>query len=205
MFQFFVSQPEVLKVLVRGDTKASVLLHGGIQADLRVVSNAEFAPALMYFTGSKEHNIIMRQRAIARGLRLNEYGLFRSKEETRDPKLLMPCKTEEDIFRELGLNYVPPEMREDAGEFALAEKEPVPRLVEWTDLKGSLHNHSTWSDGHQRPEDSGRRREHFRAWQGHDLSYTERSSTITVGEGLLCWAALRLVGMPLDRASRDVP
>jgi DNA polymerase (family 10) len=107
----------------------------------------------MYFTGSKEHNIVMRQRAIEHGLRLNEYGLFRSKAETRDPKLLVPCKSEEEVFEKLGLHYVPPEMREDIGEFALSEKGPLPRLLEWTDLKGSLHNHSTWSDGHQRPEE----------------------------------------------------
>jgi DNA polymerase (family 10) len=95
----------------------------------------------------------MRQRSIDRGLRLNEYGLFRAKEETRDPKLLVKCKTEEEIFQELGLHYIEPEMREDMGEIALSEKGPLARLLEWTDLKGSLHNHSTWSDGHQRPVD----------------------------------------------------
>ncbi len=95
----------------------------------------------------------MRQRAIDRGLRLNEYGLFRSKTETRDPALRVSCDGEADIFRELGLHYIPPEMREDMGEIGLAEKGPLPRLLEWTDLKGSLHNHSTWSDGHQRPEE----------------------------------------------------
>ena len=156
VLDFFAQQPGILKVIAKGETKASVLLEGGIQSDLRVVSDAEFPFALMYFTGSKEHNIIMRQRAIERSLRLNEYGLFHSKVETRDPKLLVPCKTEEEIFEKLGLHYVPPEMREDMGEVALAEKGPLPRLVEWTDLKGSLHNHSTWSDGHQRLEDIAR-------------------------------------------------
>src|ERR1022692_577841 len=151
VIESFTSQPGVLKVLAKGETKASVLLEGGIQSDLRVVSDADYSSALMYFTGSKEHNIVMRQRAIDRGLRLNEYGLFRSKEETRDPKLLVKCKTEEEIFEKLGLHYVPPEMREDMGEIAAAEKGALPRLIEWTDLKGSLHNHSTWSDGHQRP------------------------------------------------------
>lgn len=149
----FTSQPRILKVLAKGDTKASVLLEGGIQSDLRVVSEAQFPFALMYFTGNKEHNIVLRQRAIDRGLRLNEYGLFRSKEETRDPKLRVACQTEEDIFRELGLHYIPPELREDMGEIALAEKQPAPRLIEWSDLKGSLHNHSTWSDGHQTLEE----------------------------------------------------
>jgi len=153
VLDFFTQQPGILNVIAKGETKSSVLLEGGIQCDLRVVSDAEFPLALMYFTGSKEHNIIMRQRAIERGLRLNEYGLFRSKVETRDPRLLVHCRTEEDVFKQLGLHYVPPEMREDLGEIALAETGPLPRLVEWTDLKGSLHNHSTWSDGHQRPEE----------------------------------------------------
>jgi len=153
VIEFFTSQPGIEKVLAKGETKASVLLDGGIQSDLRVVSDAEYSSALMYFTGSKEHNIVLRQRAIERGLRLNEYGLFRSKEETRAPKLLVKCRTEEEIFEKLGLHYIPPEMREDMGEITLAEQGPLPRLIEWTDLKGSLHNHSTWSDGHQRPEE----------------------------------------------------
>ena len=153
VLDFFTQQPGILNTIARGETKASVLLHEGIQSDLRVVSDAEYPFALMYFTGSKEHNIVMRQRAIERGLRLNEYGLFRSKTETRDPKLLVPCKTEADIFQQLGLHEILAEMREDTGEFDLAEKGPLPRLIEWTDLKGSLHNHSTWSDGHQRPDE----------------------------------------------------
>jgi DNA polymerase (family 10) len=153
VIDFFTSQPGILNIIAKGDTKASVLLEGGIQSDLRVVSDAEFPFALMYFTGSKEHNIVMRQRAIERGLRLNEYGLFRSKTETRDPQLLVACQTEDEVFEKLGLNFVPPELREDMGEFAAAEQSPLPRLIEWTDLRGSLHNHSTWSDGHQRPSE----------------------------------------------------
>ena len=153
---YFAGLPGILNVIAKGDTKTSVLLEGGIQADLRVVSDAEFPFALAYFTGSKEHNIVMRQRAIARGLRLNEYGLFKSKEETRDPKLLVKCATEEDLFAELDLQYVPPEMREAAGEFEAAETGDLPRLIEWSDLKGSLHNHSTWSDGHQSLEEIAR-------------------------------------------------
>jgi DNA polymerase (family 10) len=156
VIEHFVKQPGILNVIAKGETKASVLLTGGIQSDLRVVSDSEFPFALMYFTGNKDHNIVMRQRAIERGLRLNEYGLFRSKTETRDPSLLLACKTEHEIFQKVGLHFIPPEMREDIGEMALAEKGPIPRLLEWTDLKGSLHNHSTWSDGHQRPEDLAR-------------------------------------------------
>ena len=144
---FFVSQPGVLKVTAQGETKASVILGPGIQCDLRVVSDAEFPFAQAYFTGSKEHNIVMRQRAIQRGLRLNEYGLFRSAEETRDPALREACQDEAEIFARLDLAWVPPELREDHGEFAAAEKNDLPRLIEWTDLRGSLHNHSNWSDG----------------------------------------------------------
>ena len=143
----FVRLEGVQSIAAQGPTKASVILAGGIQADLRVVADSEFASALAYFTGSKEHNIVMRQRAIARGWRLNEYGLFRSTEETRDPALLVPCRTEEELFEHLGLDFIPPELREDQGEFAAAESHTLPRLVEWTQLRGSLHNHTDWSDG----------------------------------------------------------
>ena len=153
VIDFFAAQPGIIKITAQGETKASVILDGGIQCDLRVVSDREFPFALAYFTGSKEHNIVMRQRAIQRGLRLNEYGLFQSKEETRDPKLLAPCQDEAEIFAKLDLPFVPPELREDHGEFAAGEKNDLPRLIEWTDLKGSLHNHSNWSDGHNRLEE----------------------------------------------------
>lgn len=149
VIEFFTWRQGIVSVLAKGDTKASVILEGGIQADLRVVSDVEFPFALAYFTGSKEHNIVMRQRAIQRGLRLNEYGLFRSDEETRDPALRVECQTEADIFKTLGLDDIPPELREDKGEFEAGEQHTLPRLVEWTDLKGSLHNHSNWSDGHE--------------------------------------------------------
>jgi DNA polymerase (family 10) len=153
VIKFFISQPGIIKITASGETKASVILDGGIQCDLRVVSDKEFPFALAYFTGSKEHNIVMRQRAIQRGLRLNEYGMFKSKEETRDPKLLAPCKDEAEIFENLGLPFVPPELREDHGEFAAGEKNELPRLIEWTDLRGALHNHSNWSDGHNTLEE----------------------------------------------------
>ncbi len=147
VIDFFVTQPGVLRVSAKGETKASVILSGGIQADLRVVSDTEYPFALLYFTGSKEHNIVLRQRAIQRGLRLNEYGLFQSKEETRDPKLLVRCQDEAEIFAKLGLPCIPPELREDHGEFQAGEAGELPRLLEWTELRGSLHNHSNWSDG----------------------------------------------------------
>ena len=157
VIDFFSTQSGVLQVLAKGETKCTVILEGGIQADLRVVSDTEFPFALAYFTGCKEHNIVMRQRAIERGLRLNEYGLFRSKEETRDAALRVECSSEEDLFSALDLQFVPPELREDTGEFEAAEKGKLPKLIEWTDLKGSLHNHTNWSDGQETLEEVAER------------------------------------------------
>ncbi len=153
IMESFIGQPEVESVVASGQTKSSVIVRGGMAADLRVVSDQAFPFALAYFTGSKEHNIAMRRRAIDRGLRLNEYGLFRSKEETRDVSLLEPCATEEEIFSRLELPYIPPELREDQGEFEAGEAGELPRLLEWTELRGSLHNHSNWSDGRQSLEE----------------------------------------------------
>lgn len=182
VIDFFVELPGVLSISAKGDTKASVILEGGLQADLRVVSDAEYPFALAYFTGSKEHNIVMRQRAIQRGLRLNEYGLFRSAEETRDPNLLEPCLTEEEIFARLGLAFVPPELREDQGEFHAAESGDIPRLIEWTDLRGSLHNHSTWSDGRCTLEEIAAHMEDL----GLDYwAITDHSKSSIIARGLL--------------------
>ena len=150
MIEAFTSMPWVESVIAKGETKASVVLQGGMQADLRVVEDRSFPFALAYFTGSKEHNIVMRRRAIERGLRLNEYGLFPSDdsdEETAQEGV--HCDDEEGIFRALDLAYIPPELREDFGEFEVATQSRMPRLLEWTDMKGSLHNHSNWSDGRQ--------------------------------------------------------
>ncbi len=152
VIEFFVSQPGILKVTAKGPTKASVILDGGIQCDLRVVSDREFPFALAYFTGSKEHNIVMRQRAIQRGLRLNEYGLFKSKEETRDPKLLVPCQTEEDIFANLDLPFIEPELREDHGEFAAAEKR---RFAETHRMDGFEGRAAQPFDVERRPQHAG--------------------------------------------------
>jgi DNA polymerase (family 10) len=136
----FVKLPEVAKVLAHGPTKASVRLADGVQCDLRGVNDNQFAFALHYFTGSKAHNIAMRKRAIERGLKLNEYALEGAKGSEK-------CKDEVDLFRALGLAYVPPEMREDQGEFDLAEKGTLPDLVTLDDLTGTFHCHSDWSDG----------------------------------------------------------
>ena len=143
----FVKIPEVVEVLAQGPTKSSVLaamhIRGEkvtLQADLRVVSDEQFPFALHYFTGSKEHNIRMRQRAIERDLTLNEYSLANTSKS-------IPCKTEEDIFAALGLPFIPPEMREDNGEIEAGEATKLPALVADTDIRGVFHNHTTYSDG----------------------------------------------------------
>jgi DNA polymerase (family X) len=143
----FVKIPEVVQVLAQGPTKSSVLaamhVHGHkvtMQADLRVVTDEQFPFALHYFTGSKEHNIRMRQRAIDRDLTLNEYALANDKKS-------VPCKTEEDIFAALGLAYIEPELREDTGEIEAGEAKKLPALLADTDIRGVFHNHTTYSDG----------------------------------------------------------
>lgn len=136
----FVRLPQVAAVLAHGPTKASIRLSDGVQCDLRGVTDAQYPFALHYFTGSKEHNIAMRRRAIARGYKLSEYGL-----EGADG--LLACATEADVFAALGLHEIPPELREDIGELDLAAAGPLPRLVELGDLTGTFHCHTDWSDG----------------------------------------------------------
>jgi DNA polymerase (family 10) len=151
VMDYFVSLPGVKQVTNHGATKSSVVLQSGIAADLRVVSNTEYPYALHHFTGSKEHNVAMRQRAIAQGKKLSEWGLFeigKGKKATSDDEgKLIPCQTEEDVFAALGLQYIPPELRENLGEIEAAEKREIPRLVDWIQLRGTFHCHTNWSDG----------------------------------------------------------
>ncbi len=147
VMDFFTSLPIVKKIIGKGETKSSVLLEGGLQCDLRVVPDSKFAYALHHFTGSKEHNVALRQRAISRGLKLSEWGLFREGLPEDDPSALVPCATEEELFRKLGLDNIPPELRENMGEIQAAEEGTLPRLVEWTELRGTFHNHTSASDG----------------------------------------------------------
>ncbi len=141
----FASHPSVEKVTARGGTKCTVQFAGGPPADLRVVPGPAFASALAHFTGSKEHNVALRQRALARGIRLSEWGLFKAPKD--GPEEPVPCPTESDLHRALGLHFIPPELRENLGEIEAAESGPLPRLVEWTDLRGAFHNHTRASDG----------------------------------------------------------
>ena len=143
---FFTTHPLVENVLAHGATKSSVILKSGIQCDLRAVTGPEFPFALNYFTGSKEHNVRMRSRALSRGWSLNEYRFSAAEgRELREP--LPEVHEEADIYRALGLDPVEPELREDRGEIDAAEKHKLPHLIEWTNLRGTFHNHTTASDG----------------------------------------------------------
>lgn len=146
VMEFFTTHPLVENVLAHGTTKSSVILKNGIQCDLRAVTGPEFPFALNYFTGSKEHNVRMRSRALSRGWSLNEYRF--SAAEGRDLRQPLPDVLEEaDIYRALDLDPVEPELREDRGEIDAAEKHKLPRLIEWSNLRGTFHNHTTASDG----------------------------------------------------------
>ena len=144
-----VSMPGVSEVTGSGKTKTSVILTGGIQVDLRVVTEDEFPAALVYFTGSKSHNTQLRARARKKGLKLNEYGLYGEVDDDTDPGTgkRLEVGEEEDLYRLLGLAYVAPELREGTGEIEAAEEDALPDLVAMDDYRGVLHCHSTWSDG----------------------------------------------------------
>ncbi len=149
---WFAGRPGVQEVTAKGGTKASVRFDGGLQADLRVVPAHQFAFALHHFTGSKDHNVQMRQRALDQGMSLSEWGLVKSAgegtaREKAERKEGMPAADEKAIFRLLGLAYIPPELREGLGEIEAAERGEIPKLVELADLRGAFHNHTTASDG----------------------------------------------------------
>jgi DNA polymerase (family 10) len=143
VIETLVSLPSVSEVTGRGDTKASVRHQDGLAIDLRVVEPAAFGAALQYFTGSRDHNVRLRQLAIQRGLKLSEYGVFDEATGAR-----VAGATEEEVYAAVGLPWIPPELREDGGEIAAAREGRLPRLVEPRDLRGDLHAHTDWSDGH---------------------------------------------------------
>ncbi|MCK4331972.1 MAG: DNA polymerase/3'-5' exonuclease PolX [Thermoplasmatales archaeon] len=151
VMEYFVHYDDVQRVLLKGSTKTSVLLHDNLQVDLRVVKNESYGSALQYFTGSKEHNVKMRSLAIKKGYKLNEYGLF-----DKETEKYVAGEVEDEIYTTLGLSYIEPELRENKGEIDLAQKGRLPRLVEYDDVIGDFHIHSTWSDGSDSIEDISR-------------------------------------------------
>jgi len=172
----FVHLPHVKETLMQGPTKSSVIIHEGLQVDLRVVEEESFGAALAYFTGSKAHNIRLREMAVKSGLKINEYGIFREKDDKK-----LGGKEEEDVYSILGLPFIPPELREDTGEIEAALAGRLPKLVELIDIKGDLHVHSKWSDGSHDFEElikEARKR-------GYDyIAITDHSKGLGIARGL---------------------
>jgi DNA polymerase (family X) len=166
----------VERVLARGETKSSVLLWGGFQVDLRLVPRDSIGAALQYFTGSKAHNIVVRDRAIQRGMKLNEYGLFRSDDDSK-----IAGETEEGIYQALGLSWVPPELRENRGEIEAAASGKLPRLLQVQDLRGDLHVHTTATDGRADAETMARA---ARAAGLQYIAITDHSRALAMANGL---------------------
>jgi len=140
VMDFFVNLPGVIKIWGKGPTRSSIRVKNGFDIDLRVVPSKSYGSALQYFTGSKEHNIITRKIAIDKGLKLNEYGVFKGKK-------MIAGSSEEEVYKAIGLSWIPPELRENQGEIEAALKGKLPKIIEYSDIKGDLHCHSNWNGG----------------------------------------------------------
>jgi DNA polymerase (family 10) len=181
----FVALPHVRQVLAQGSTKATVIVSGGLQVDLRMVEHDSFGSLLQYFTGSKQHNISLRERERKQGLKLSEYGIT-----VIATGKLEKFSTEEEFYHRLGLQYIPPELREAQGEIEKAEHGAIPKLVELSDIKGNLHTHTEWSDGHDSIEEM--------ALAAKDMGYQYIAITEhSVGRGIAH-------GLDVDRLRRQV-
>ncbi len=172
----FVRMPGVADTVSKGPTKSSVVLSDGISLDLRVVEKDSYGAALQYFTGSKEHNIKMRERAGKKGLKINEYGIFQEKNGKK-----LGGKREEEIYTVLGMDYIEPEMREDRGEIEAALSHELPALITEKDIRGDLHVHSNWSDGSHPIEEIAREAKK----RGYEyIALTDHSKGLGVAHGL---------------------
>ena len=170
----FVKFPGIAAILAKGEDKVSVKLKNDLQVDVRMIARSAYGAALHYFTGSKEHNVALRDRAKRQGLKLSEYGLF-------DGEKVLASRTEEEIFAKFGLPWIPPELRENLGEIEAAEKDELPKLIELGDMRGDLQMHTTASDGHASIEGM--------AAAAKELGYqyiliTDHSKAVTVANGL---------------------
>lgn len=187
--QAFTKLPEVDRVLACGNTKASVLVSGTLQVDLRIVPETHYGAALLYFTGSKDHNVRLRSRALERGMTLNEWGLYRldqwqaANRKPGEAPALEPVasRSEADVYRALGLQFIEPELREDRDEIALAEKGTLPTLITADDLRGDLHTHTTASDGANSIEQMA---EAARELGYEYLAVTDHSKSQVIANGL---------------------
>ncbi|MFL2939007.1 MAG: DNA polymerase/3'-5' exonuclease PolX [Opitutales bacterium] len=176
IMDWFTGMDGIAEITAHGDTKSSIRFEGGMQADLRVVPNEQFFFALHHFTGSKDHNVRMRQKALSMGLSLSEWGL-RPEDEKASGRKAGPieAQSEEDIFEALGLQYVPPALREGMGEVEAAERNELPELLELSDLKGCFHNHTTASDGRNTLEEMAEEADR-RGWEYLGISDHSKAS-----------------------------
>jgi len=193
VIETFVGMEGVVDVLAAGSTKASVRMSGALQIDLRVIASAEWGAALMYFTGSKEHNVRLRGIARKKGLKLSEYGLFSGEDR-------IAAKTEKAVYRKLGMPWIPPELREDRGEVEAALDRELPALIAPEDIRGDLHHHSNWSDGFASIEDVARAAK----LRGYEyIIISDHSQSLSIANGL---SEERLLeqGEEIDRINRKV-
>jgi DNA polymerase (family 10) len=176
VMDYFVRYPDVTQVLAKGTTKSSVLLNDNLQVDLRVVEEKSYGAALQYFTGSKDHNVTLRGLAIRNGFKLNEYGLFDKATEA-----YIAGKTEEGIYKKIGMQFIEPELRENHGEIEAAKKNALPNLVTYDQINGDFHVHSIWSDGSDSIDTIAA------AAQQHHYSFigiTDHSQSLKIAQGL---------------------
>ncbi|HEY0635227.1 MAG TPA: DNA polymerase/3'-5' exonuclease PolX [Gammaproteobacteria bacterium] len=178
VMEHFVRYDEVKQVISRGTTRSTVVLKSGLQVDLRVVEQHSFGAALHYFTGSKAHNIEVRRLGQQRGLKINEYGVFRREGET---EWLIGGETEESVFQAVGLPLILPELREGRGEIEAAQKGRLPKLIELADLTGDLHVHTKATDGHATIEEMARAAKSFGL---RYIAITDHTRSLTVAKGL---------------------
>src|SRR2546427_11658275 len=193
IFEVFARAPSVERVLARGDAKGSVIVDRGLQIDLRVVPSRSFGAALLYFTGSKEHNVRLRGLALRRKLLLNEYGLYRVGAEERGQEIA--SVTEEEVYAALDMDFIPPELREDRGEVDAARTHGLPTLVELAQIRGDLHTHTNWTDGRDPLADMARR---ARAKGYAYLAVTDHSPGLGMTNGL----SLERVGARIAEAAK---
>jgi len=170
----FINLPQTAKVVSKGSTKSSIVTKDGFQVDIRVVKPESFGAAQHYLTGSKAHNIRIRSLGVDKGLKINEYGVFKGKKS-------IAGRTEEEIFKSVGLPYIPPELREDQGEIEAAQNNQFPHLIELKDLKGDLHVHSDWTDGNNSIEEMAKAAQK-RGYQY--IAVCDHSPTIGITNGL---------------------
>jgi DNA polymerase (family 10) len=170
----FTHLPEVKEVLASGETKASIIVEGGIQIDLRVVEEDSYGAALQYFTGSKAHNIHLRGIAKTRGIKINEYGVFKGEKK-------IGGKEEKEVYKALGMDWIEPELREDRGEIEASQKGRLPKLVQESEIKGDLHIHSKWSDGTSSIEEIARAAQK-RGYQY--IAICDHSKSLKIAHGL---------------------